>query len=442
MLVVRPSGSLAYYAARKLLAALDQPMGYELVAEDWQLDLPPADPAATAACRDAIDRLMKERERIMSILRDGPQRSSDGRIIQFDNRTGLLNVEEGDDDGRSGDGRGFENPQGFPEDSRGPLPTGRDLTPDDVPYLRRDGRGDGSSPFGSSAPAAPHGDADTGVPPGSDPARPMTDASGRLPAFPGTGPDGRPVQPAPRQQPIAQQRAASAQPQGSQPQPFQQPSPQLQRAQQPVAKFGTPLSDQFNPTRGAQASPGGGTGVDAGQAWDSPARGGADSGNQSGGASGPQATGDTAQQRRSSTTASSDASGTKQAKVYEFGGSSERSLDESTPDDEFPTFGAPNTLQGRSPSSQHLRNRRWGLYGPKATIGFERQITLRVEPDQQVRSWGWPPQNFYWVPSIRFIVYPGANQHYEQLHERMRFEGLSSTVELQLKPAEPVSNRE
>ncbi len=64
LMLVRPSGTVAYYIAMKMLATLQQPHGYELIEEDTQLQQPPVDPAAKAACEAAIKRLLAERAQI------------------------------------------------------------------------------------------------------------------------------------------------------------------------------------------------------------------------------------------------------------------------------------------------------------------------------------------------------------------------------------------
>ena len=101
-----------------------------------------------------------------------------------------------------------------------------------------------------------------------------------------------------------------------------------------------------------------------------------------------------------------------------------------------------------------------------ATIGFERELPIRVEPDRLVvgdgsvvpvgrgelsdeltrqvaeaiddeaRAWGRPPEHFYWVPQVRFVVTPGGNQHCERVRSRLRAYGLSSTVEYRLEARE------
>lgn len=71
LLLVRPSGTVAYYVAMKMLAALKQPHGYELIEEDTQLQEPPVDAGAKAACEAAVKRLLAEREQIKEFASKG-----------------------------------------------------------------------------------------------------------------------------------------------------------------------------------------------------------------------------------------------------------------------------------------------------------------------------------------------------------------------------------
>jgi hypothetical protein len=71
LLIVRPSGTLAYYIAQRMLSTLKQPHGYELVAEDLPLLPPPADAGAKAACQAAIQRTLAERQQVLGDARGG-----------------------------------------------------------------------------------------------------------------------------------------------------------------------------------------------------------------------------------------------------------------------------------------------------------------------------------------------------------------------------------
>lgn len=63
LLVVRPSGTMAYYVARKLLTSFRGQNGYELVEEDWKLSMPAADPTAKAVLVRSIEQARAIRDR-------------------------------------------------------------------------------------------------------------------------------------------------------------------------------------------------------------------------------------------------------------------------------------------------------------------------------------------------------------------------------------------
>lgn len=67
LLVVRPGGSMGFYAARRLLSKLQVPIGYELLTEDQELDLPEADPEAEKVCRLAVEKTLTRREEIAAL---------------------------------------------------------------------------------------------------------------------------------------------------------------------------------------------------------------------------------------------------------------------------------------------------------------------------------------------------------------------------------------
>jgi len=55
LLLVRPSGVMAYYAARESIQSWGSDFGYQLIDEDWTLTFPPADPALAQVERRAIE---------------------------------------------------------------------------------------------------------------------------------------------------------------------------------------------------------------------------------------------------------------------------------------------------------------------------------------------------------------------------------------------------
>jgi hypothetical protein len=61
LLLVRPSGCLTYYIARKSLTSLGALWGYELIEEDWKLSIPQADPVAKELLKENLSAVMQAR---------------------------------------------------------------------------------------------------------------------------------------------------------------------------------------------------------------------------------------------------------------------------------------------------------------------------------------------------------------------------------------------
>jgi hypothetical protein len=92
LLLVRPSGSVSYYAARKLLSNLGRPFGYELIEEDWKLDLPELDPEAQRICKAAVDQTETKRKTRVKAFVIGRPTEPGGRMIRFHKETGSFEV--------------------------------------------------------------------------------------------------------------------------------------------------------------------------------------------------------------------------------------------------------------------------------------------------------------------------------------------------------------
>jgi hypothetical protein len=119
------------------------------------------------------------------------------------------------------------------------------------------------------------------------------------------------------------------------------------------------------------------------------------------------------------------------------------------------------------PRGRAMGPRLWGRARARATIGLERKLEIRILADRilvgskdivipvgngetveeminhvvagidrAADKWGDPPASFYWLPTVRFVVYPGGNQYYEKLHETLQHKwGVTSTLEY--APAKP-----
>jgi hypothetical protein len=58
--------------------------------------------------------------------------------------------------------------------------------------------------------------------------------------------------------------------------------------------------------------------------------------------------------------------------------------------------------------------------------------------DRDARTWGPPPENFYWVPHINFVVSPGGNIPYERIRPAIERHGLISSVDYRLDAPDPL----
>lgn len=66
LLIVRPSGTVAYNVARVMLTPLGDDFGYELIEEDFPLQLPPADPEAKVILQRAVAEALKTRSQAIA----------------------------------------------------------------------------------------------------------------------------------------------------------------------------------------------------------------------------------------------------------------------------------------------------------------------------------------------------------------------------------------
>jgi hypothetical protein len=144
------------------------------------------------------------------------------------------------------------------------------------------------------------------------------------------------------------------------------------------------------------------------------------------------------------------------------------SRDKDNDPDAGPRLGTDDS-QPNGPRGRAMGPRLWGRARPRATIGLERKLEIRIYDDRilvgskdvrvlvgngetveemihqvvagidrAAEKWGDPPTSFYWLPTAKFVVYPGGNQFYERLHEPLeRKWGVTSTVEY--APAKPAS---
>lgn len=122
LLVVRPSGSQAYAAARAAMRAWDSEFGYELVPDDLELSYPDVDPAIAEVVEAAVREARQRRQELMSMAprRFGRMASSsrtlrpsrNGGFAPTGDARGNSSYNNGSDTGFGGFGSG-DGPGGF-----------------------------------------------------------------------------------------------------------------------------------------------------------------------------------------------------------------------------------------------------------------------------------------------------------------------------------------
>lgn len=494
LLIVRPSGSLAYYLARKLLAPIGANFGYELVEEDWKLAVSEPDPQARAALHDAIEITVEARGKVReSMAKAGGNRS--GPLALNGNHRAISRGElnEGFEPGGPGAGRstgrdpgngGFDTPDGLPPAGpagRSPAVTGGRSGPARA-YADKPGQGlaggadrpnDGGSGFASEgapgggttgrAPRAVARAGDTtgrsgggsGMEAFGDPA--AGQSSGESSNLPGNTGGTRTV--------TQRGRMGGARPATLGGHDFDPDAEDSSgqgggrtRSRGPgkngIAGDGSeepplvPLPDEVAPPRGTtprtlaanEPRPPGrlrtlepdGEGSDSGSPEGEPG------GTQKGVQGMPSA------RRSSAKGGGAGAPGGGAVGDDSSGG--------------VPLGSSGGGSAGETPPPGGKK--RWGKSHGRAGIGLERKLEIHAKADrlligpndaaipvgpgekteeimqrvmqgieQTAHGWGAPPANFYWLPAVKFVVYPGGNGHYERLRGPLEKMGVTSTVQ-------------
>lgn len=496
LLLVRPSGSVAYYIARKLLTRLEVPFGYELIDEDCNLDIPEPDPDARKIVKTAVADALTTRDELVDAL-GGP---GSGRRGSGPGGAGPL------------PGGDFTEVDPFPAaNSKRPvrsIPAGDFAAgsppahPDELPLGPSSGTGAGTgtgAPRISLTPGRSPGG--SGKASGGGPATPGLGRGGMTPdgsqaANSGTGPGGR----GPGNLPGAGHAAGDAS-SGTNPQTTGEYAEIGLGSGRPPGKtsagrgFPGGISPD-GPSEQLAALPGAGeddnwrTGVAPGSEPggplsgtddlvtpdDQPATGGAKPASRS--ATGPTRSASASRTGSGGTSApSSAASNGPQSAGSESPSGQDSNVSFSRqfgpkPEEYDPStrasqsYGGSNDGPKSSGSQGESIKKRWGMTNGRATIGLEKRLEIHCLPnkilvgpndatiscdgseskEQLVRDtlgaieqislgWGKPPRNFYWIPVVKFVVYPGGNQHYERLQNGLREWGLFSSVEYTVRDA-------
>ncbi len=123
LMLVRPEGIGAYYAARSALHSWGSDFGYELVGSDWVLKFPPPNPRLADLTREVVKEARQQyRELVLSSPNASRQRS---RPVYHANAHGGFSKEPGTGDGPNGSGLGaWDNYNNDPADAAGNGPGG------------------------------------------------------------------------------------------------------------------------------------------------------------------------------------------------------------------------------------------------------------------------------------------------------------------------------
>lgn len=494
LLIVRPDGTLAYYIATKLLAAMKQPYGYELVTDDVQLNLPPSDPEAKAALEAAIERAMTERNQMINASRSG------GAGGTGEGYGGLPGGAGGSGSTGGQRGRGGEAGSGLFAGAGNARPAGNSRT----------GYGPNTGNRSTETPGRTEGTAsETGTRGGAS-----TFSLSDLEETPQVGDrswqdvDRFEGQQFRRKRGTATGATSSSSssvsdsprsPTGSRPQRLSD-AIDTEMADSPLAvqkgqggkeralpgketssderafEVGeSSLGRQENPNREKRSEPGQGQpGSEFASSSDrqNGAAGTADGGDGPAETDGPPATGPdnrgaAISQRRpgqnGSPGTSSSLSPTQERNGHNL------------PDNEepqYPSFAGQGARRrgqsGRMPYEQ-LQRRKWGPHEANASIGVEKPVEIRVDAEQMVvaneltipippgasraeifdqllsavdqsaQGWGQPGQGFFWVPSLRFVISPGGNAVYERVAPLVVKSGLSRRTEYTLDRVVPAA---
>jgi hypothetical protein len=95
LLLVRPNGAVAFHIAKGFLSQLKVPHGYELVADDMEIDSSNPDPEATQICQAAVTQVLSERDKLLLALTRNRDQQREQLQLDPDART-FVPTETGD----------------------------------------------------------------------------------------------------------------------------------------------------------------------------------------------------------------------------------------------------------------------------------------------------------------------------------------------------------
>jgi hypothetical protein len=468
LLVVRPSGTVGFYLARKFLAGLGADHGYELIEEDFDYSAPPSDPRAREMALAAIaEMLATGRSRnepstfSESLAAGGSTPGGNTGRGQPGGRGTFSGMTNSGRDMRSFDSRvlrhgagpassGFFNSNDFQKHQDG---VGRE------PGAGRPGTRLTESPsrFGSGKPGSGNrGGLRTGVGQGSSGKSGVVsgssvaggavgDSSAENQGVGGTGASDLPIglQSTPQ---LGALGGASGQ--SAPPKPFD-----FSTGQEPlIAASGDPRSSSGTGPNEQSASDGPGRrGTKNGETTqtdgDSLTTERGPDGRPAGSASARRSPPGSVPGQRTRSTAA------RAAQSASSGGGSPGSASEGTPESQLTMSASPrSSTQRRRPLNVR---RQWGIRNPSGTIALEKSIVIFASQDKVVidrkfkitrtvdrapgqiidwtilamdkvaGEWGVPPRRFYWVPAVTLVIEPGGDLLRGPLEDKLRRSGVS-----------------
>ncbi|MBM79386.1 MAG: hypothetical protein CMJ78_02175 [Planctomycetaceae bacterium] len=478
LIVVRPSGGELFYVVRHYLMKLGVRNGYELINEDFPLSLPDIDYEAKRLCEEAIERVLAQQERLIQQMarNNTPLKgrdvigSSQPRTIKKDysdplNRRGRRASDSFfrsdsfkarspfDAEGAMAEGNGTSagriGNSVTGQRMAGGFPTNRNPSQAKGGVAGRNGQKTGGPSVANGASRAKQAGNAAGVAKkaGIGKKQKGVDNGVNDPNSPNWNPFG---------DNSGQQQSATAgnEKQGN-------GGTGSTESTEPGSKTG--LNRKFAGSDPLATADSSGT-ADSGEAGSSKAIAATDSadGAAAGGLSKPSILD---MNRKSSTTGPSGA-----ASLFN---SSTASSNSPGGDVSMPPFGASQTPRRKLDLPKLRPKRRWGVYSPGATIGFERKMTVKVYSDHiifgdryqlktpkgvdvdslkrqivrgvdaKAKTWGAPPDNFYWIPVIEYQVTPSGRDNFREVFKTLKESGLYSTTEYiaEPQPEKPVTTK-
>jgi hypothetical protein len=101
LLVVRPEGTVSFYAARMFLQPLNIPFGYELVGQDQQFVWPQTEARLVRECRRSIDEVLRDRGRVSQLAKASGRSDEPLHVLSHDGTFRLDEVDRMRQPGRS-----------------------------------------------------------------------------------------------------------------------------------------------------------------------------------------------------------------------------------------------------------------------------------------------------------------------------------------------------